>query len=499
MSSIIVVAPVVWPLLMAAMLLALWRHPRWQRIASVVGSAMHVTLAAGLFVRVLDGTLVTWLGEWAPPFGIVFVADRLGALLTLVTAFIGLMTTLYALSGIDSRREGFGFHALVHTLLAGVCGSFLTGDFFNLYVWFEVMLMASFVLLALGGEKRQMKAALRYVAMNLIASMTFLIALGLLYGLTGTLNMADVSSRLGQAGQPGLAGAVCALLMLAFSIKAAAFPVFGWLPASYPAPPSVVSALFAGLLTKVGVYALLRSTTLVFEDAAPYLLPIMLWVGIATVAAGALGAISRESVRPMLSYLIVSKIGVMLVGVAINTPLAHAAVVFYLVHDMVVKTALFMLAGIMRRMNHTEKLSDMGGLYARSPLLAALFLAGAMAIAGLPPLSGFWAKLFVLRGALDAQEHLAVGFVLASSLLALASMVRLWNEAFWKDSPNPPSLPDPAIGRQRWRYLPTGILIGASLALGIFAGPAYEIAKGTALQLVDPEGYWSATMQGGPR
>lgn len=487
--------PVVWPLALGAILLSLWRHGKIQRVVAVLGSIVHVVLAGMLLVQSLEGPVVAVFGGWKPPFGIAFVADRLGASMALITAIIGLAVTIYSLSGIDARREGFGYHTLVQILLAGVCGAFLTGDFFNLYVWFEVMLMASFVLLALGGEKRQMMGALQYVALNLIASTAFLIALGLLFGLVGTLNMADVARQLPAAGQPALAGTVCSLLLLAFGVKAAIFPVYVWLPSSYHTPPTVVTALFAGLLTKVGVYALIRASTLVFVDSAPFLMPLLLTLGILTMLFGVLGAVAQNEYRRVLSFHIVSQIGYMVLGLALLTPVGLAAAVFYILHHILVKTNLFLVGGIARRMCHSEQLKKMGGLYARSPLLSLLFLIPAMSLAGLPPLSGFWAKLFVLKAGLDSQEYVAVGVAAAVGLLTLFSMLKLWNEVFWK--PMPEGDPDdvhPDMGRRLWRYLPVAGLAAGTLAFGFLAGPIYRFSEDSARELLERDGYVEAVL-----
>lgn len=493
-----VLAPVLWPLLVAAMLLLAWRRPRFQRVGSAVGSLGHVWLSAELIRVVLNqGMQVTELGGWRAPFGIVFVADRLGAAMVMVTAVIGLASAIYSISGIDARREAFGYHALVQVLLAGVCGAFLTGDLFNLYVWFEVMLMSSFVLLALGGEKKQMMGALQYVALNLISSIVFLSALGLLYGLVGSLNMADVAVRLPQAQNDGLVAAICSLLALAFGIKAAVFPVYVWLPSSYHTPPTIVSALFAGLLTKVGVYALIRSQVLFFDASTPWMRLILLAVGVLTMVFGVMGAVAQGGFRRVLSFHIVSQIGYMILGLAWMTPMALAATVFYVLHHILVKTNLFFIAGIARRHCHTEELSQMGGLYARFPGLALLFLIPAMSLAGLPPLSGFWAKLFILKAGVDLESWWPVVAALVVGFFTLFSMLKLWNEAFWKSPPEElPEKPDPAIGRQRWRVIPVVMLAGGTVAFGVFAGPLLDFSLASAKELLNPQLYVDAVLGG---
>lgn len=488
-----VLLPVLWPLAVGGLLLVLWRHGVWQRRLSVIGAGGHVACAALLVSQVVrEGRLVLELGDWPAPMGIVFVADRLGAVMALVAAVVGLVVALASLEGIDARREAFGYHALVHLLLAGVCGAFLTGDFFNLFVWFEVMLMASFVLLSLGGERKQLGASLVYVSLNLVASTVFLAGLGLLYGLVGTVNMADVALRLPQVPNSGIVAMICALLAIAFMAKAAVFPLYVWLPASYHTPPTVVTALFAGLLTKVGVVALFRTTTLVFAPAAPFLLDVLLVVALLTMVLGVLGAVAQTGFRRVLAFHVVSQIGYMVLGLAFLTPAGIAAAFLYLVHNILAKMNLFLIGGVAARLCGSERLERMGGLYRRRPWLALLFLVSALALAGLPPLSGFWAKLFVVQAGLESSAWLSVAAALGVGMLTLFSMLKLWNEAFWKAQPPEHLVDDPRP--QPWSLVPI-VGVGAGLvAFGVMAGPLYGFALDLAHELLDREGYIEAVL-----
>jgi multicomponent Na+:H+ antiporter subunit D len=497
-ASWLVVSPVLWPLMVAALLLGLWRHGVWQRWISVGASGVHLLLAGSLCWTVqTQGTRLAIIGNWPPPFGINFVADRLGALMTLMAALVGMAVAIYSVSGIDRRRESFGYHTLVQVLLAGVCGAFLTGDFFNLFVWFEVMLMASFVLLSLGGERRQMEGALQYVSLNLLASTVFLIAIGLIYGLTGSLNMADVAMRLPASNQPAVAATACALLVIAFGIKAAIFPVYVWLPASYHTPPTVVTALFAGLLTKVGVYALMRGSVLLFEPTAPFLIPLLMILGILTMVFGVLGPVAQSDFRKVLSFHIVSQIGYMIIGIGMFTPAALAAAVYYMVHNIFVKTGLLMIGGIARRYCHSEDLKKMGGLYKDHPLLAGLFLVSALSLAGLPPFSGFWGKLFLVHAGIEGQHYGAVAAALAVSVFTLFSMLKLWNEALWKAAPECANEPERQGGRLRWRYMAAGFLVALSLVVGIGVGTVYPVFESIGTELLDRNLYINAVLGGG--
>jgi multicomponent Na+:H+ antiporter subunit D len=348
------------------------------------------------------------------------VADEFSAIMLLLTGIIGFAVEGYSLATMDRARENFGYHPLFHFLLMGVSGAFLTGDLFNLYVWFEVMLVSSFVLMALGGERAQMEGAIKYVTLNLISSMLFLTALGILYGLAGTLNMADLASKFAEisATQPvGVMRTLATLFIIAFGIKAAAFPLFFWLPASYHTPPVAVSALFAGLLTKVGVYALIRVFTLIFVQDTAYTHTLILLIAGLTMITGVLGAVSQNEFRRILSFHIVSQIGYMMMGLGLFSPIGLAASVFYIAHHIIVKTNLFLVSGAVHRLSQTFELKQLGGLYRARPALAALFLVPALSLAGLPPLSGFFAKLGLVQAGLYQNQYLIVGVSLAESIL----------------------------------------------------------------------------------
>ena len=312
---------------------------------------------------------------------------------------------VYSLGSIDEAREAHGYHPLFHVLLMGVSMAFLTGDLFNLYVAFEVMLMASFVLLSLGGERAQLEGAVKYVTLNLLSSAVFLAAVGVLYGVAGTLNLADLALAVQRGTAPGLVTTLACLFLVAFGIKAAVFPLFFWLPASYHTPPVAVSALFAGLLTKVGVYALVRAFTLVFTGDTALTHGLILAVAVLTMVTGVLGAAAQFEFRRVLSFHIVSQIGYMVLGLGLFTPLALAGTVFYLIHHIVVKTNLFLVAGIVKRLGGTLDLGSLGGLYRRRPALALLFLVPAFSLAGIPPLSGFWGKLVLVKAGLDSGHY----------------------------------------------------------------------------------------------
>jgi multicomponent Na+:H+ antiporter subunit D len=473
-----------------------WRSRLAQRVAGVAG-AMGLCVSSIVLFRVVlrDGVQAVQLGGWPAPFGITLVADLFGAIMVVLAGLTGLAVTLFSLWTVDRERESFGYYPLLLTLLTGVSGAFLTGDIFNLYVWFEVMLMASFVLLALGGERPQIEGAVKYVTLNLMASALFLTAVGLLYGMTGTLNMADLAVKLPEIDAPGVVTAIAMLFLGAFGVKAAIFPLFFWLPASYHTPPAAVSAIFAALLTKVGVYALVRVFTLVFVHDVAFTHGAILVAAVCTMVTGVLGAMAQNEFRRILSFHIVSQIGYMLMGLGLFTPLALAGTIFYLVHHIIVKTNLFLISGVALRVGGTLELKRIGGFATAMPALAVLFLVPAMSLAGLPPLSGFFAKLSLVKAGLDAGAWVAVVAALAVGALTLFSMTKIWHEVFWKPAPDDGASTVAEAGAARPALLAPVIgLAVLTVLIGVGAGPLFEIAMQAAHQLLDPDAYITAVL-----
>jgi multicomponent Na+:H+ antiporter subunit D len=495
--NVLVVLPLVIPLVAAAASLMAWGNNTVQRWFGVVGTG--ALLAAGIALVLVvreQGILVVEVGDWPAPFGIVLVADLLSAIMVLITGVIGFAVALYSLAAVEARHEAFGYFPLLQILLLGVCGAFLTGDIFNLYVWFEVMLIASFVLLALGGRRSQIEGALKYVTLNLIASVFFLSGVGILYGIAGTLNMADLSLRLAAVDRPELVTVLAMIFLAAFGIKAAIFPLFFWLPASYHTPPSAVSALFAGLLTKVGVYAIFRTFTLIFTQDVAFTHTLLLVIAGLTMIVGVLGAVAQREFRRVLSFHIVSQIGYMIMGLALFTPLAMAAGIFYVIHHIIVKTNLFLVSGVARRLSGSYDLALSGGLYRSFPLLAVLFLVPALSLAGLPPFSGFLAKLGLVLAGLEVGSYAIVAIALAVSLLTLFSMAKIWQEAFWKAPPEGSATE--VVRPGRWSLttlqLPIAMLALITVSIGLLGEPIFQLAQEAADQLLDPTGYIQAVL-----
>jgi multicomponent Na+:H+ antiporter subunit D len=480
------------PLAAAAVTLLAQGRTRLQTALSLGFAALLLLDAALLMAAVWrDGMVVVQASAWDAPFGITLAVDTLGAVMTLIAAITGLACLAYATAEIDEGHRRAFFHPLSHVLLAGVCGAFVTGDLFNLYVWFEVLLIASFGLLVIGGTKAQTDGAVKYVALNLVATSLFLFATGLIYGLTGTLNMADLSRAVPQVENTGVLNAAAMMLMAAFGMKAAVFPLFFWLPAAYHTPLVSVSAVFAGLLTKVGVYALIRVVTLIFTHDPAWMNGVLLWTAGLTMITGVLGAAAQNEWRRILSFHIVSQIGYMIMGLAIGTRLALIGAVFYLVHHIVVKANLFLIAGVAQRLAGSMELKRSGGLYAAAPWLAVLFFIPAFSLAGFPPLSGFWAKFILIKAALDERGVWIAAAALVTGLLTIYSMTKIWGEAFWKPHPDGALV---ATTAPRAMVVPIAALAACTIVIGLFAQPFLEVAQRAAAELTDPAAYAAAVL-----
>jgi multicomponent Na+:H+ antiporter subunit D len=491
------------PLVTAVLCLLFLRSRPLQRFCGVAGMVVLLGAALWLMAVTADGTVqVVYFGDWPAPFGIVLVADLLASIMVLVSAIIGVAVAVYSLADIDPRRERFGYYAFLHFMMLGVCGAFLTGDIFNMFVWFEVMLISSFVLMSLGGERPQMEGAVKYVTLNLVSSSLFLAACGILYGQTGTLNMADLAVKTREYMQPELMTMTAMLFLVAFGLKAAIFPLFFWLPASYHTPPVAVSAVFAGLLTKVGVYALIRMFTLIFTGDTAFTHGLLLGLAGFTMVTGVLGAMVQFDFRRLLSFHIVSQIGYMVLGLALFTPLAIAGTVFYLFHHIVVKANLFLVSGITARYAGSFDLKKLGGFYAAAPLVALLFFIPAMSLGGIPPLSGFFAKFAIVKAGLAGDTifggwaPVLAALALAVGLFTLYSMTKIWAEVFWKPAPEGHT-PHRGNVPRRERFLllaPVAALAGVTLAIGFFPQFFFAFAERAAEQLLDPSVYINAVL-----
>ncbi|MFC4060575.1 Na+/H+ antiporter subunit D [Planomonospora corallina] len=495
-------------------------HPRAQRTVSltVLGATLLVA-AALLAVSSLRGPLVVEVGGWAAPLGIVLVADRFAALMLVVSAAVTLAVLAYSIGqGMADGEEETPlsvYHPTYLVLAAGVTNAFLSGDLFNLYVGFEILLVASYVLITLGGTENRIRAGTTYVVVSLLSSMIFLAALGLVYAATGTLNLAQLAGRF-DALPDHLRLMLQGTLLLAFGIKAAVFPLSAWLPDSYPTAPAPVTAVFAGLLTKVGVYAIIRTETLLFPGGRAA--DLLLVAALLTMLVGILGAIAQSDVKRLLSFTLVSHIGYMLFGIGLTTSAGLSAAIFYVVHHIVIQTTLFLVAGLVERRGGSTSLDRLGGLARLSPLLGVLFFVPALNLAGIPPFSGFLGKTGLLQAGISEGRPLAWALVaggLLTSLLTLYAVARVWNLAFWR-VPHP-GMPDgddlshrgrppgrggesaqgPGAMLPRLMVASTAALVVLSVGLTALAGPLFDLSGGAAVHLLDRTPYIRAVYPDG--
>lgn len=490
----LLILPIIVPAI-TGMLALLTRNVRTvQRSISLLGTLVLFGTGCALVSQVhTHGILAVQMGDWPAPFGITLVADELSAGLVGVTGFVALAVAVYALAGIDEIRERFGFHILFQLLLMGINGAFITGDIFNMYVWFEVLLIASFVLLVLGNAREQLDGAVKYVGINLVASASFLTAIGLLYGLTGTLNLADLSGSMGPVEEAGLTPVIAMLFLVGFGIKAALFPLYYWLPASYHTPPAPIAAIFAGLLTKVGIYSLLRVFSLLFPNPTGYTQAVLLVVAGATMLLGVFGALVQRHVLRLLAFLVISAMGYVVMGLGFFTTLGLAGAIFYVFQDIPVKTTLFLIGGLMERHTGTNRLSDMGGLYQHRPLLATAFVVPAFSLAGFPPFPGFWGKLTLVQAGLEQEQWLIVGVALLVGLLTLLAVAQVWGRAFWQHQERD-FLNEETGGTSMLLNGPVVALAFTLFVVGCYAEPVFAFAHDAAVHLTDTGPYVQAVL-----
>ena len=495
--------PILYQALVAIILLFLWNRAKVQRIVSIIGSLGFVVLSISLFVKVwYNGTLTLQMGNWDAPFGISLVADTLSSSLVMLTSFVGLAVTVYSSSTIISSRVKFGYFAILHFMIMGLCGAFLTGDIFNLYVWFEVIIISSFILLTIGGEIAQIEGAVKYFTLNMLASIIFLTAIALLYGLTGTLNMAQLAQIIPTIENKGLVNVVALIFFVSFGIKSGVFPLYFWLPASYHTPPASVSALFGGILTKVGVYVIIRVFTLIFP-VSQLNLDIIVVVAVLTIISGALGAIVQKDLIKVFSYFIICHIGFMIAGISMGTELALIGAIFYMFHDIIVKSNLFLIGGVVQKISGTSDLQKTGGLLKGHPKLSLLFAIPLFSLIGIPPLSGFWPKLALIQATYATSNYWLLGAILFGSFITLIIIAKVWNQVFAKDAPFEPQLKEfkyfsSFTGTQKSALLiPIVFLSILSIYIGLGAEHLQVLATRIAGELINIEGYCNAVLRAG--
>ncbi len=482
----LLVAPVVGPLLAGGIAILLRRSPILSEAWLVSSLALTLVGSLALLMRATDGgTLaVTVSGGWPAGFGVSFTARMPGPALVVVTALIGVAAAVYSHSAIGARRRYAGHDVLLLAMIGAVNGAFLTNDLFNLYVWFELALLAALGLITLDRRQMQAGAALRYATFGIVGASAILVGIALVYGSTGTLDLATLSNRLAPSYPSIAVAAASALLLGGFALKSGLVPVHVWLPSAYGPAPISVTAVFAGLLTKMGFYALLVMYAGVFAMGAGgvgalHLQPLFSWIAAATMLLCAIAALAQNDMRRALTYHVVAQVGYMMAGLAIGTPAGIEAAVFYMIHSMIVQTNLFLGAGAIRRATGAWQLSKAGGVLRANPLFGFAFAIPMLSLAGIPPFSGFWAKLLLFRAQIDNGDYLLLAAGLAAAVLTIFAAAIFWSAACWKELPDRPA-----------KRLPNSMLIAMCLL------SAATVAIGLAPQIVQDAARLSAAALG---
>lgn len=490
----LILMPVIWHLVTGIILIFFVKNVRIQKSISLFSSLISIGISTAIVYLVdRQGVLTLAVGSWKAPFGIIIVADMLAALLTLTTSIIGAAILVYSFREIGKDREKYYYYSIFQFLLVGVNGAFLTGDIFNLFVFFEVMLMASYVLLVLGGTKGQLRESLKYIIVNVLSSALFVISVAYLYSITGTLNMAQLSERISAVNQPAIVSVIAISFLVVFGLKAAIFPLFFWLPGAYYTPPIPVIALFGALLTKVGVYSIFRTYTLLFYHDQSFTHTILGVLSLLTILVGVIGAIAYWDVKKIIIYNIVIAVGVITYGISLMNDQAIAGSIFYLIHDMLIKAALFLLIGIMIKVSGTTDLRKMGGLMGTYPYLAWTFFIAAITLAGIPPFSGFAGKLLILQGAVKSESYGGLTVILLSSLMVLYSVMRIFIYGFW-------GKPNSTKGYEKISVssllAPAMVIVAISIFYGLGTEVIYSYISVAVETLINPEIYIETVLGG---
>ncbi|PKG23636.1 Na+/H+ antiporter subunit D [Niallia nealsonii] len=487
--SNISIFPIIIPFFTGILLIFFHKHIIIQRLVSTVSLIVAIITSLFLIAAVKKAGVQTLnLSNWEAPFGITLVSDMLSALLVLTTNIVALCCILYSFKGIDQDRESYFYYSLIQFLLVGVIGAFSTGDIFNLFVFFEVMLMSSYALLVIGGTKVQLRETVKYILVNIISSGLFVTTVGYLYSVVGTLNMAHISERLSEVENSGILTVIAVLFLIVFGLKGALFPLFFWMPGSYYAAPIPILALFGALLTKVGVYSIARTFTLFFSTNE-YIFTILSILSLITIVLGVIGALAYYDIKKIIIYNILTAVGVILYGVAAFTENSLIGALFYLMHDMIIKTALFLLIGAIFAASGTFHLSKMGGLLSSHPALAWTFFIAAISLAGIPPLSGFIGKLMIIQGGFEKHDYYGSFIVLISSLFVLLSVIKIFIKAFWgtETKTKKPSI--------KALLCPSIILVCLSFFIGIFSESIYPYISLATETLLHPTNYIEAVLK----
>ncbi|ARK31344.1 Na+/H+ antiporter subunit D [Halalkalibacter krulwichiae] len=491
----VVILPIIIPFIAGIIMVIFGRNIRLHRWLSIFTMIATGIVAITLVSQVqTQGIQTLQLGGWQAPFGISMVADMFSVLLIVTTCLVAVTCLLFAFKSIGKERESYYFYPIFLFLITGVNGSFLTGDLFNLFVCFEVMLISSYVLITIGGEKGQLRESIKYVLINVLSSFLFLIAIAYLYAVTGTLNLAHLSLRIAEVGQDGLITTVAILLLIVFSLKAGLF-LFFWLPGSYSAPPTAIAAIFGALLTKVGIYAIFRMFTLVFYHEPQITHLLIAIMGALTMILGAIGAVAYNDIRMILAYNVVIAVGFIMAGLASFTSAALMGSIYYLIHDIIIKAVIFLLGGTMIHLAGTSKLNEMSGLIRNHPALGWMFFISALSLSGIPPLSGFIGKVLITQGTFEADLFWLGAIGLITSLMVLYSIMKIFLYGFWGGTLLSTKMEK---GTTKGLLLPISILTAVTIALGLGVEGIHVYVDQAVYTLLDPSLYISAVFGGNP-
>lgn len=488
------VFPIVIPALAAILMMFMPKRVQLQR-AMALGALVITAIVSLFLVHTVstEGIQTLNLGNWQAPFGITLVSDMLSALLVTTSTLLTLFIVWFAVHYFSDSYEGNYLYISMLFLLVGVNGAFTTGDIFNLFVFFEVFLMSSYVLIVLGGRGVQLRESIKYLLVNIIASALFVMSVALLYGVTGTLNLADLAMKIPLVDNPDVITVIGVLFVIVFGMKGALVPLHYWLPGAYVVAPTPILAMFGALLTKVGVYSILRTYTLLFDGNGEFLQTFLMVLAVLTIFIGMIGAIAYNDVKLIIIYNIMIAVGVILYGISVNTQTSLEGSLYYLIHDMIIKAVLFMLVGMMIGITKSGQLRDMGGLITRFPLFGWTFFVAALSLAGIPPLSGFFGKLLIVSGGMDEGELFGPLLVLLSSLFVLYSIMKIFLNGFWGEAKR--EYDGPLVPYTKRLIVPVFLLLIIAVAYGFGAEAIHPYITQAIEPLVNPEIYIDAVIK----